>query len=231
MTGLNPNVIRSNGVWKWRRFAAGSACGPSGGSFASEAARDVPQMFVRPSARSVNPYAAAVLIGPETLWTPIRADPFTTSSTSNFCTAGFVKWRLFVHRSVPFRPLRSGNQFTLGGGAFAVRLVAFSETVVMGAAVPPLCSNTTFTGPTPYTHHTVLMPLPYGSPSAPACESSERIFAASTGIGNAGTVTLSVPRYVEELVTSLLAPPVPVHAVPRRSGSVRSGVRDPQARS
>src|SRR5215212_6299983 len=61
MTGLNPNVIRSNGVWKWRRFAAGSACGPSGGSFASEAARDVPQMFVRPSARSVNPYAAGGL--------------------------------------------------------------------------------------------------------------------------------------------------------------------------
>src|SRR5215213_932265 len=74
------------------------------------------------------------------------------------------------------------------------------------------------------------MPLPYGSPSAPACEISDRIFAASTGIGNAGTVTLSVPRYVDELVTSLLAPPVAVHAVPRRSGSVRSGVREPQAR-
>jgi len=90
-TGLKPNVIRSNGVWKWRRFAAGSVFGPSGGSFASDAAFDVPQMFVKPSARSVNPYAAAALIGPETLCTPTRADPFTTSSTSYFWTTGFVK--------------------------------------------------------------------------------------------------------------------------------------------
>src|SRR5215212_4950983 len=116
------------------------------------------------------------------------------------------------------------------GGAFAVKLVALRTTVVTGAPVPPLCSNTIFTGPTPKTHQTVRMPLPYGSPSAPACESSERTFAASTGSGNAGTVTRSVPRYVDVLETSLLAPPVAVHAVPRSSGSDSSGVREPHAR-
>ena len=62
-----------------------------------------------------------------------------------------------------------------------------------GAPLPPLWAKTTFTGPTPYTHQAVRMPLPYGSPSAPACVICDITFAASTGCGNAGTVTSSVP--------------------------------------
>src|SRR3954462_14376096 len=100
MTGLNPNVSRSNGVWKCRRFAEGSAFGPSGGSVASDAAFDTPQMFVTPSSRDVNPYAAATFIGPDTLWTDSRPEPFRTSSTEYFSTTGFVKCFWFVQRSV-----------------------------------------------------------------------------------------------------------------------------------
>ena len=54
-------------------------------------------------------------------------------------------------------------------------------------ASPPL------TGPTPYTHQTVRTPLPYGSPSAPACVASLRTFEAMIPSGNAGTVTISCP--------------------------------------
>ena len=93
---------------------------------------------------------------------------------------------------------------------------------------PPACSNTIFTGPTPDTHQIVRTPLPYGSPSAPACVMSERTFAAVTGCGNAGTVTFSWPRYVDELVTSAFAPPVLDHDAPLTSGSERTGDREPQ---
>ena len=76
-----------------------------------------------------------------------------------------------------------------------MRVVSFRTTVVTGALLPPACSKTTFTGPTPHTHQIVRTPLPYGSPSAPPdCVMSERTFAASTGAANAGTVTDSTPR-------------------------------------
>ena len=79
---------------------------------------------------------------------------------------------------------------------------------MIGAPLPPACWNTIFTGPTPYTHHVVRTPLPYGSPSAPACVICERIFAATTGCGKAGTVICSRPTYFVDLVTSFSAPPV-----------------------
>ena len=53
-TGLKPNVIRSNGVKKWRRCVDGSDFGPSGGSFASEAAFVALDTLVTPSSRVVN---------------------------------------------------------------------------------------------------------------------------------------------------------------------------------
>ena len=65
-----------------------------------------------------------------------------------------------------------------------------------GAAAPPhVCWKTHFTGPDAvHPPHGARTPLPYGSPIAPACVTSVRIFAAMTGIGNAGTVIDSVPR-------------------------------------
>ena len=74
------------------------------------------------------------------------------------------------------------------------------------------------------------MPLPYGSPGAPACVTCERIFDASTGFGNAGTVIISVPVYafVLELGTSRVSPPVVDHVVPCSSGSKSVGKREPQ---
>ena len=83
-----------------------------------------------------------------------------------------------------------GVQFALLLGFW---FVAWRIAVVTGAPLPPACWNTTFTGPTPYTHQVVRTPLPYGSPSAPACVICERIFAATTGMSNAGTVIDSVP--------------------------------------
>jgi hypothetical protein len=46
-------------------------------------------MFVMPSERDVNPYAPATVIGPETLLTVNRAEPFTTWSTVNAWIDGF----------------------------------------------------------------------------------------------------------------------------------------------
>ncbi len=66
--------------------------------------------------------------------------------------------------------------------------------MVTGALLPPAWAKTIFTGPTPHTHQTVRMPLPYGSPSAPVCVISVRTFAAVTGWAKAGTVTRSCPR-------------------------------------
>src|SRR5262245_18855482 len=114
------------------------------------------------------------------------------------------------------------------GGGLWVWFVDSSGDVVTGAFEPPLCSKTTLTGPTPYTHHAVRMPLPYGSPIAPACVTSVRIFAATTGSGNAGTVTFSVPTYVDALETSLPAPPTLDDDVPTSSGSFSTGARVPQ---
>ena len=94
------------------------------------------------------------------------------------------------------------------GGDFGFWFVSLSTDVVNGASLPPACSNTTLTGPTPKTHHTVRTPLPYGSPSAPACVTSLRTFDASTPSGNAGTTTFSVPSYSDVLdERSLPAPP------------------------
>ena len=84
------------------------------------------------------------------------------------------------------------------------------------------------TGPTPYTHQTVRTPLPYGSPSAPACVMSLRTFAAITGSGKAGTVTSSRPWYCEKLVTSPSAPPRLAQLDPDRSGCASVGARVPQ---
>src|SRR5690349_5874867 len=101
-------------------------------------------------------------------------------------------------------------------------------TVVTGAWLPPAWSKTTFTGPTPYTHQIVRVPLPYGSPSAPAWLIVVRTRAAITGCGNAGTVTGAWPRYVDVLATSLPAPPVLDHVNPWTSGSCSTGLREPQ---
>src|SRR5262249_50755053 len=104
----------------------------------------------------------------------------------------------------------------------------WSTAVVMGAPVPPEWAKTTLTGPTPYTHHTVRTPLPYGSPIAPACETCVCTFAAVTGSGKAGTGTFSAPGETDEPVTSPCAPPVPFHSAPWRSGSRSTGARVPQ---
>ena len=53
-------------------------------------------MFVTPSVRSVKPYAPATLIGPETLFTDTRAEPFTTWSTVKSCTDAFFMYFVFV---------------------------------------------------------------------------------------------------------------------------------------
>src|ERR1044071_4991804 len=98
-----------------------------------------------------------------------------------------------------------------------------STDVVTGAFAPPVWSKTIWTGPTPYPHHVVRVPLPYGSPSAPSCVMVERISAASTGCWNAGTEIFWTPRYCDELVTSFCVPPVLVHAVPSNSGSASMG--------
>src|SRR5690348_11739938 len=91
MTGLKPKVIRSNGVKKCRRFDAGSERGPSGGSFASEAAFVALATAVTPSTRVVNWYAPATFIGPETLEIFTTAVPFDAWSTLYFSTSGFLK--------------------------------------------------------------------------------------------------------------------------------------------
>ena len=56
ITGLNPYVIRSNGVLKWRRWSGGSELGPSGGIFTSVLLDVDAKKFVTPSSRVVNPY-------------------------------------------------------------------------------------------------------------------------------------------------------------------------------
>src|SRR4051794_33679472 len=94
---------------------------------------------------------------------------------------------------------------------------------VVNAAFVPACWNSTFTGPMPYAHHTVRIPEPYGSPSAPAWVICVCTFAAVTGDGNAGTVSCSVPTYFDVLVTSFWKPPVAAHCVPTSSGSTSVG--------
>src|SRR5437588_631945 len=192
-TGLNPNVIRSNGVKKCRRLFAGSDDGPSGGNFASDAAFTALATLVMPSSRVVNWYAPATLSGPETLDTLAIAVSFAAWSTLYDSTSGLLKYFAFVQLYVPLRPICSGKYCASAGGVAGVWFVDCSSTVVTGAPLPPACWNTTFTGPTPYAHHVVRTPLPYGSPSAPACVICDWIFAARTGCGNAGTVTISVP--------------------------------------
>src|SRR5579862_323998 len=54
MIGLKPNVIRSSGVRKCRRFATGSNFGPSGGNEASDAAFAALATLVTPESRVVN---------------------------------------------------------------------------------------------------------------------------------------------------------------------------------
>ena len=76
---------------KWRRLSAGSALGPSGGSFASDAAFVALETLVMPSSRVVNWYAPATFIGPETLENFAIAVPFAAWSIENFSTSGFLK--------------------------------------------------------------------------------------------------------------------------------------------
>src|SRR4249919_1405855 len=109
--------------------------------------------------------------------------------------------------------------------------VESSTDCVIGAFAPPACSNVIFTGPTPYTHHTVRTPLPYGSPMAPACVMSVRTFAATTGSGNAGTVICSRPWYCDTLVTSPSAPPRLAQVSFASNGAARTGARPPQMSS
>src|SRR6266849_2781810 len=87
-TGLKPYVIRSNGVKKWRRLSAGSAVGPSGGSFTSEAAFVALATLVTPSSRVVNWYAPATFIGPDALVSFAIAVPFAAWSIEYFSTSG-----------------------------------------------------------------------------------------------------------------------------------------------
>src|SRR5438445_5686150 len=76
----------------------------------------------------------------------------------------------------------------------------------------------------------VRVPLPYGSPSAPACVILVTTRAAVTPAGNAGTVTVSCPVYVDVLETSFAAPPELAHVTPCRRGSASTGCRAPQIR-
>ena len=72
------------------------------------------------------------------------------------------------------------------------------------------------------------MPLPYGSPIAPACVICERTLAATTGVENAGTLTFSFPRYTDVLGDVVLRAAGPAHATPFSSGSASTGFREPQ---
>src|SRR3954451_1841371 len=122
--------MRSNGVKKWRRLLAGSAFGPSGGSFASEAAFVALETLVRPSVRSVNWYAPATFIGPDTLSNFAIAVPFAAWSIENFSTSGFLKYFVFVQRYVPLSPTRNGKYDASGGGACATWFVDCNIAVV-----------------------------------------------------------------------------------------------------
>src|SRR3954451_16629451 len=101
--------MRSNGVKKWRRLFAGSAFGPSGGSFACDAAFVALDTLVRPSVRSVNWYAPATFIGPDTLSNFAIAVPLAAWSIENFSISGFLKHFAFVQRYLPFVPTLSGK--------------------------------------------------------------------------------------------------------------------------
>src|SRR5438046_3197843 len=120
MSGLNPNVIRSYGVKKCRRFVLGSAFGPSAGSFAVVAARVRAHRHVTPSVRSVKPYAPVMLIGPVTLLTEIVADSFSSASTWNCSTTGCLNHFAFVHLYVDVSPCSSGKKLKSGGGSCGV---------------------------------------------------------------------------------------------------------------
>src|SRR5437764_368080 len=98
MIGLKPKSIRSNGVTKCRRLSGAAALGPRPGNFASDCDFVVAQMFVRPSRRSVKPYAPETLIGPETFVTVNCADPFATPASVIVSTAGCLRYRVFVQR-------------------------------------------------------------------------------------------------------------------------------------
>jgi hypothetical protein len=89
-------------------------------------------------------------------------------------------------RNVPVSPLLSGRRFSSDGSGSGWRFVASRRAVLVS---PLAWRNSICTGPTPRTHQTVRTPVPNGSPSAPACETSERTTAASMPCGNAGTVT------------------------------------------
>ena len=106
---MKPNVIRSKGVKKWRRLSTGWNFGPSGGSFASDAAFAAAEISVTPLVRVVNTYAAATLSGPETLLNAKRAVPFATASIEKCSTTGFFSQRLFVHEYVPASPCLNGK--------------------------------------------------------------------------------------------------------------------------
>ena len=95
---------------------------------------------------------------------------------------GFFRCFEFVQRYRASCPAER-EVVRVGGGIAGVRFVESSTDCVIGAFAPPACSKTILTGPTPYTHQTVRTPLPYGSPSAPACVMSDRTFAAITGSG------------------------------------------------
>ncbi len=98
MIGLKPKLTRSSGVTKCRRFVAGSALGPSGGSLARDVEVVVDQRPVSPSTRSVYPYSPCTLIGPDTAETDSSPEPFETLVVVTFSTTGCGRCFAFVHR-------------------------------------------------------------------------------------------------------------------------------------
>src|SRR5579862_8623903 len=94
--GSKPKFIRSKGVTKWFRLAAGAPWGPSAGNLASVAEEVVPQRFVTPFTLFENPYVPLTVIGPDTFCTVKRALLFATSSIANFSTSGFFRYLVFV---------------------------------------------------------------------------------------------------------------------------------------
>src|SRR4051812_5238947 len=109
MIGLKPKIMRSNGVMKWRRSSADAPFGPSCGNFSRVADCVAADRLLTPSVRRVKPYAAASLIGPDTLFALMRADPFATWSTTNDVTDGFFTYFVLVSRYVNVFPFVSGK--------------------------------------------------------------------------------------------------------------------------
>src|SRR3954454_11182584 len=127
---------------------------------------------------------------------------------------------------MPVSPPPSGKKSPRIGGAFALRFVPASTALVTDF-LASAWANWIQTGPTPHTHHTVRVPLPY---ALPAWVIFDSIRTAETGFANAGTVTSWMPTTLLVLRMSLREPPWLDQVRSKLSGSCSIGTLLPQIR-